>query len=56
MSWTELHQKSERLAAAAESLTASSPDQARQLYAEAAKLEASALTDLFSELDGEVAA
>jgi hypothetical protein len=46
MSWVDLHQQSERLAAEAESLTASSPDRARQLYAEAAKLEAEALTDL----------
>lgn len=46
MSWADLHEQSERMAAEAGSLIASSPDRARQLYAEAAKLEAKALTDL----------
>jgi hypothetical protein len=46
MSWAELHQQSERAAAEAESLSHASPGRARELYAEAAKLEALALADL----------
>src|ERR1700734_3762742 len=46
MSWAELHQQSERAAVEAESLSHASPGRARELYAEAAKLEALALADL----------
>ena len=49
MSWTDFHQKSERLAAEAQCITLASPEKARLLYAEAAKAETAALTkvDIF---------
>jgi hypothetical protein len=43
MSWTELHQKSEHLAAEAQAVSRKSPELAQQLYVEAAQLEAEAL-------------
>ncbi len=46
MSWSECHQKSERLAAEAQGVSLTFPDRAQKLYAEAAKAEASALMDL----------
>jgi hypothetical protein len=46
MSWSELHQKSERLAAEAQALTRQEPDRAQVLYAEAAQMEAEALASL----------
>lgn len=46
MTWAELHQKSERLAAEAQAAAHTSPDVAETLYAEAAKLEAEALDAL----------
>ena len=46
MSWAELHQKSERLAAEAQGIAQTSPDRARALYAEAARAEAAALMEV----------
>lgn len=46
MSWAELHHKSERLAAEAQGAARNSPELARKLYIEAAKLEAEALSDI----------
>ncbi len=46
MSWAEFHQQSERLAAEAQTVAIEAPDRARELYAEAAKLEAQALRGL----------
>lgn len=46
MSWAELHQTSERLAAEAQGLALTAPDRARALYAEAAKAEAAALMEV----------
>jgi hypothetical protein len=46
MSWAEFHQRSERLAAEAQSLIVVTPEKARLLYAEAAKAEAEALLEL----------
>lgn len=46
MSWADLHQQSELLAAQAQVTALESPERARELYAEAAKLEADALFDL----------
>lgn len=43
MTWAELHQKSEQLAAEAQTAARTSPDAAQNLYAEAARLEAEAL-------------
>ena len=44
MSWADLHQKSEHLASEAQALARQSPERAQELYVEAAKLEALALT------------
>ena len=49
MSWAEFHQQSERLAAEAQSAAVGAPDRARELYAQAAKLEAQALGELAPE-------
>jgi hypothetical protein len=46
MSWAELHQQSERLAAEAQGIIVASPDKARLLYAEAAQAEAAALLEV----------
>jgi hypothetical protein len=46
MSWADLHKQSERLASQAQMVSAQSPDRARELYAEAAKLEAAAISEL----------
>ena len=46
MSWAELHQTSERLAAEAQGLALTATDRARALYAEAAKAEAAALMEV----------
>ena len=43
MSWTELHQKSEHLAAEAQSVAQTAPDRALELYVQAAKMETEAL-------------
>ena len=46
MSWAELHEKSEHLAAEAQDAVRKSPEAAQKLYREAAKLEAEALAAL----------
>lgn len=46
MSWSDFHQKSEHLAAEAQSVARKSPEFAQQLYVEAAKMEAQALAEL----------
>jgi hypothetical protein len=46
MSWVDLHEESERLAAEAEMLTREAPDRARGLYAKAATREVAALEEL----------
>jgi hypothetical protein len=46
MSWVDLHQKSEHLAAEAQAAAQQSPEHAQDLYSQAAKLEAEALTAL----------
>ena len=50
MSWAELHQTSERLAAEAQGLALTAPDRARALYAEAAKAEAAALMEVKNDI------
>ena len=46
MSWAELHQKSEHLAAEAQAISATSPERAQQLYIDAASLETEALAEI----------
>lgn len=46
MSWADLHEKSEHLAAEAQAAALQSPERAKELYGEAARLEVEALTSL----------
>jgi hypothetical protein len=46
MSWADLHQKSEHRASEAQALARQSPEHALELYADTAKLEAEALTEI----------
>jgi hypothetical protein len=46
MSWADLHRQSERLAAEAQAAALQSPERARELYVQAATLEADALGEL----------